>query len=171
MRLNHIILAILINLVLSTHLAKADDLQDKQEPYKAAAQRVIDKCWAISQDDRDSGVTERMRYGTWDTARCLRDHILFLSETILFEGNQDKQTEVKTNLENIINGYGKLYWALGNENNACKTSCGTIEHITHNYVISHALGEILHDFYRKIDRYKADFPPIDTIKQEVKITP
>ncbi len=44
------------------------------EPINAKA--MIDTCWALSKEDRDSGVTGRMRSGSARTAGCLQNVIV-----------------------------------------------------------------------------------------------
>ncbi len=63
----------------SLSYAASDDMAEEGK-YEAMAQKAIDDCWAISQADRDSGNTQRMRAGNLDTALCMEEHIVHLSE-------------------------------------------------------------------------------------------
>ncbi len=128
----------------------ADNWQTKADK---AAQKVIDQCWAISQADRDSGVTSRMRHGSLQTALCIEKHILFLSSTVLYKGDKEAQNRVKSSLEEIHKGVGKLYWDLHNSHAACQPSCGSMYTILHNGETAHVMEKILRDFYRKIAEF------------------
>lgn len=151
MRLNHIIPAILISLVLSIHAAKAEDLQGKQEPYKVAAQRMIDKCWSISKEDRDSGVTERMREGSQNTTTCFEDHIIELSKTYLYPNNPEQIAQLQKDLDDIGRGYYGFYWGLFNEIEPCRGHCGTMNHIFADGRYAHLLEDMVKSIYLQLE--------------------
>lgn len=126
------------------------------------AQQIIDACWAESQDDRDSGVTLRMRQGTTDSVHCMRDHILSLSKNTLFKNNPDMQTEIEESLNAVISDVGRLYWNLNNSHDVCTESpCGTMYTLFHNESVAKVMENILRDFYQKIAEYEYHYQVMD----------
>ncbi len=136
----------------SSSLSYASD--EGRELAKEKAQKAIDACWAISQEDRDSGVTGRMRSGALDSALCMEEHTLMLSETVLFKNNKQAQAEVKESLEKITDGTGRLYWLLHNSHDGCGGACGSMYQILHNSQVAKEMEEVVRDFYIKIEDYK-----------------
>lgn len=127
------------------------------EQVKEKAQKAIDTCWAISLEDRDSGVTTRMRSGALDSALCMEKHIVELSQKYLFKNNPDKVQRVKEDLEKFRSGYGHLQWMLYNEIDSCfegiNAGCGTMYHSVHNSAYAKSLEDVILRFYGQIEAY------------------
>lgn len=129
---------------------------------KKQANKVIDECWAVSQDDRDSGVTLRMREGTLVTANCLRDHIVSLSKDVLFKNNAEQQANIETSLNELMQHAGRIYWDLNNDHDVCKeSSCGTMYTVIHNMSVARMLEKIVTDFYQQIAEYNYHYKFFD----------
>jgi len=126
------------------------------EEKNAAAQKAIDACWAVSQEYRDSGVTAKMREGHLNTALCMEDHIIYLSENYLYKDRPKLVDETKERLEMLRAGYGRIYWNLFNSHDECRTilGCGTLYHIFHNNYYAVMLESIIKDHYLQIEKYE-----------------
>lgn len=112
------------------------------------AQKLIDACWAISQQDRDSGVTSRMRQGALNSVLCLEDVIADQAEAFKFPLD-----DVRANLEKIRFGVGRLYWDIYNGHPGCKPSCGTFFHVVHLPPIGDVLEEIIRTMISQRQQY------------------
>ncbi len=110
------------------------------------AQALIDACWAISLEDRSSGVTGRMRHGAAKTVRCLEDVILDQVEILFPDGEYLSREQAKQKLDALAEAVQTMYWSIYNENIACDPSCGTMWHPMH--LASHA--QILEQMIRDI---------------------
>lgn len=133
--------------------------EDHSAQAEKAAQKIINACWTLSEEDRDSGVTARMREGTLNTALCMKKHILALSKQVLFKDDPLIQKDVAEDLDKIHHGVGGLYWNLHNSHDSCSQNpCGTMYHVLHNGALAHTMEDILRDFYQKIysDDYYSD---------------
>ncbi len=156
----------LILLFLFPSVAQAAE-KNKSEEH---AQKIINSCWATSEENR-KGSTAKIREGTLKSALCMKEHIIFLSETILFKDDKKIQKEVENALENIKFGTGRLYWHLNNSHEYCGSSpCGTMYTIFHNNEVAHAMEDILRDFYQKIEEYNRHYQSIDSISKLYKQT-
>ncbi len=150
-------LSIFLICSLFSSVAQASD-QNTFDKAEQEAQKVIDACWAISQEDRNSIDNSRARKGILNSALCMRDHIIYLSETVLFKGDSETQQEVEDSLQKIKVGTGQLYWHLNNNHKRCtKSFCGTMYYSSHNSTTARAMENILKDFYRKIAEYNDDY--------------
>ena len=92
------------------------------------AKPLIDACWALSKEDRDSGVTGRMRSGSARSIGCLEGVIHDQAEALFDEETLDS-LKLKEQLIKLRKGYQILYWALYNEHSACglpRMACGTM---------------------------------------------
>lgn len=108
------------------------------------AQKIISECWSISEKDRDSGVTSRMRSGSINTSICLKDQILLISIR-LFENKYYLRQEMISDLEILSRITGRFYWGLYNQLNSCIPFCGTIYHTFHAVMIARMFEGILRD--------------------------
>lgn len=120
----------------------------------ARAQKVIDACWAISQEDRDSGVTSRMREGGLKSALCLQEHIIMLAKTELFTESPEISEQIEQKFHNLHAAYASFYWDLYNSIDPCSAWCGTENHVVHNGEYAHLLEKIVRDVYQQMERYK-----------------
>ncbi len=101
-----------------------------REPFEPIdAEALIDACWAISREDRDSGVTARMRSGGLKTGLCLEDVIVSQAKE-MFETDDLERIKVREKLDQLRNSYGGLYWSIYNEHNGC-SPCGTHGQVLH----------------------------------------
>lgn len=125
-----------------------------QARAQARAQKVIDACRAISQEDRGSGVTSRMREGTLNTALCMEEHIIMLAKTELFKESPEISEKIEQGLEDLRFAYGRFYWDLYNNTDACMPLCGTFHHVRHSGKYALLLEGILFDCYQEIEIYK-----------------
>lgn len=138
----------------SSSSISAEDMNHKRLAEQKA-QQAIDACRELSEEDRNSGVTSRMRLGAQESSKCVKDHILELSRNVLFKDDPDTQREVEESLQKINDGVGRLYWLLHNEHQACRGGfgCGTMYTSFHNSAKAEYMETILQDFYQKIAEY------------------
>ena len=120
---------------------------------QAHAQEIIDACWAISEDDRASGNTPRMRYGALDSALCMENLILKLVSKYLHKNNPEILKDFQDNLQKLRMGYGRIIWDLYNDHDGCDFSCGTMYHVFHNGYYAHLMEEILKTTVNQIIEY------------------
>lgn len=123
---------------------------DVEAPYKIAAQKIIDKCWAMSEEEISSGVTSRMRQGTLDSAQCLKDHIILLAEKYLYPQSPELIDQTKQDLTQAAAAYSGLYWNLYNQMDSCRPSCGTMHYVRSDAAYAYLLQNILSDIYRQM---------------------
>lgn len=153
-----IIILLFSLLALSSCAHSGRDYDAENRRAQDRAQEAIDACWAISLEDRNSGVTSRMRQGTLESALCMKEHIIYLSENVLFKDQPEVQSEVKDSLENIKKGTGRLYWHLHNSHEYCGLSpCGTMYTMFHNSQFAEQMENIIYDFYQKISYYNQHY--------------
>ena len=115
------------------------------EPFESInAKAYIDKCWSLSKEDRDSGVTGRMRSGTMKTVHCMHD-VIVEQASEMFEPDVLSPQEVKDKLLKIIKAYGSLYWAIYNSHKRCDRFCGTDKHVYHLSAYTSLLEKIIRD--------------------------
>lgn len=107
------------------------------------AEALVAQCWAISQEDRDSGVTSRMRQGTANTIDCFAEEIV-RHATAFFRTRSEEQ--IRQLVEDIGMPYAEFYWVMYNENVGCEPSCGTVYHVFH----VGALSALFEDMLRKL---------------------
>ena len=132
--------------------------QDTKEEADRHARKIIDACWAMSEKDRHSGVTSRMRKGALDSALCMENHIIALAEQYFFPDSPDLVEETKKDLKDLRSGYGHFYWNLFNSLDSCYTKeqgvrCGAENHIVHNSKYADLLEDVLRDCYHQLYRY------------------
>ena len=82
------------------------------------AEPLIDACMALSKEDRNSGVTTRMRSGSARSIACLEGVIRDQAEALFDEETLDS-LKLKQQLARIAEGYQALYWAIYNKHRAC----------------------------------------------------
>jgi hypothetical protein len=92
--------------------------QDWQE---IDAEPLIEQCWAISESDRDSGVTARMRQGTSETIECLQEEIV-RHATAFFKSRNEE--EIRQSLWVMGKSYADLYWVMYNEHRGATSDAG-----------------------------------------------
>jgi hypothetical protein len=117
------------------------------------AQALIDACWAISLEDRSSGVTGRMRHGAAKTVRCLEDVILDQVEILFPDGEYLSREQAKQKLDALAEAVQTMYWSIYNENIACDPSCGTYWHDLHLHGNAHILEHMLREIVRVRNMY------------------
>lgn len=123
---------------------------DASPPYEMAAQRVIDKCWTISEKDRNSGVTSRIRNGTQESSKCMEQHILEIARTTLYPKSPELVEATQKDLKNISTYYSGLYWNLYNRMSVCSPYCGTMHHARSDGSYVSLLSDIIKDIYLEI---------------------
>jgi hypothetical protein len=84
---------------------------DKSAWQQIDADALVEGCWALSKEDRDSGVTQRMREGTSRTLDCLKDEIVRQGSEF-FDPQVTGEAETRQILDEISTPYGKLYQGL-----------------------------------------------------------
>ena len=94
-------------------------------------QAIIDACWAVSKEDRESPVSERWRDGHLKTALCLENKIIDLLDTADVGKSFLTREQAREELKNLRFSAGRLYWMIYNDNDHCGLSCGTIWHSQH----------------------------------------
>lgn len=140
----------------------SSDVSASDDAYKRAAQQkaqqAINSCWAISEKKRASVNTNKQRSGILDSALCMEDHIIELSEKYIFPESLDLVLETKKDLEKIRAGYGRFYWNLYNTHNACDqpTGCGSAFHTMHNSFYAKLLEGMILNCYEQIEEYGLD---------------
>ena len=112
------------------------------------AQALIDACWAISLEDRSSGVTARHREGALNSVLCLEEVILDQVEILFPDGEYLSREQAAEKLERLRFAVGSLYWSIYNENIACDPSCGTIWHPLHLHANARVLEQMIRDIVR-----------------------
>ena len=148
------LLSLLCFLVTEPSHARSDNWQ---EIAKEKAQKAIDACWAISEEDRNTGSTILHRKGHLDTALCMEEHIVEISEKYFFKNDPEKVQRVRDDLEKFRFGYGHFHWMLYNEIDQCfeneRPGCGTMYHVFHNNKYARALEPVVHNVYRQLKHY------------------
>ena len=145
---------ILVLLVLTAAVASSHAKAGGNEPFEPIdAKALIDACWAISQDKRDSGVTALMRQGGAMSVRCLKDVILDQAQAML-EPQVLSRRQVKEKLDKIGNAYGSLYWSIFNEHRKCSRWCGTDRHVYHLARYGGLLEKIIQDMVNERNEVK-----------------
>lgn len=118
------------------------------------AQALIDACWAISLEDRSSGVTARHRKGILESVLCLEQAILDQVEILFPDGEYLSREQAAEKLERLRFAAGSLYWSIYNENIACDPSCGTYWHDLHLHGNAHILEHMLREIVRVRNMYR-----------------
>ena len=120
------------------------------------AQPLIDACLALSKEDRDSGVTARMRSGGARSIGCLQGVIRDQAEA-LFDEESLNSLDLEEQLTKIRKGYQTLYWAIYNDHRACRfprMECGTFYHVFHLGEHSSLLEKIIRDMVEQRNEYR-----------------
>ena len=120
------------------------------------AQPLIDACWALSAEDRDSGVTARMRSGGARSIGCLEGVIRDQAEA-LFDEETLNSLNLEDQLTKIAKGYQTLYGAIYNRHTACglpRMECGSFYHVFHLGKHSYLLEEIIRDMVKQRNEYR-----------------
>ena len=108
------------------------------------AESIIDRCWSISREDWSSGVTARLRNGYLTTALCLEKEIV-RNASHLSKGSELDVQSLRKKMKDLRFLYGRFYWDLGNENQACLPWCGTENKVTHNLKLALLYERILRE--------------------------
>ena len=114
------------------------------------ADAIINNCWLTSEEDRDSGITSRMRNGTIDSAMCIRKQIVNNAAALFHESTYSEE-DIDQHMELLSEGIQKFYWKLYNERVDCDhpTGCGTLYHVFHVGEIARVYESILRDVISK----------------------
>ena len=147
-----IVFLFLFTLCIFCNFAQAAQ-QDINPAQPTAAQQIIDACWALSEDNRASGNTPRMRTGALDSALCMEDAILSLVSRYLNKNDPDILSQYREDLDKIRAGYGHMMWNLYNDHDGCHAGCGTLFHVFHNDFYAHLLEDILKKTVKQIQDY------------------
>jgi len=115
------------------------------------AEPLIERCWAVSRDDRESGVTVRMGHGTADTIGCLESEIVRHATAFFATKNVE---EIRNLISNLDKSYAEFYWIMYNENKGCDPSCGSIYHMIHVGALASLLEDILRDLVSQRNSYQ-----------------
>ncbi len=86
-------------------------------------QAVIDACWAVSKEDRESPVTERWRDGHLKTALCLENKIFDLLDTLRFGEFTINREESERDLKKARNALGMIYSMIYFDSDYCAPNC------------------------------------------------
>lgn len=121
------------------------------EPIDSEA--MIEKCWALSKEDRDSGVTGRMRSGAANTIGCLEKVVLDQLQPLFPDGKYMSRKQAREHLDRIRIGVQKLYWSIYNEHVGCDPFCGTIYQVFH----LSPNARILEDMIRALVRQRKEY--------------
>lgn len=108
--------------------ANGGPVGDSWEEINADA--LVAHCRAISRQDRDSGVTSRMRAGTLKTVECLKDEVVRQAAALIDPEVMDA-VEIRETVESLSWSYMTLYWSVYNDRRVCSPTCGTIYHTFH----------------------------------------
>ena len=112
------------------------------------ADALIEKCWSISKEDIESGVTARMRGGSARSAKCLQDVILDQVE-VMFDPKTLTRKEAFEKLQLISEGVQTLYWSIFNQHRKCRRWCGTDRHVYHLAHYADLLEHMIRDMVRE----------------------
>lgn len=115
------------------------------------AEALIAQCFAISQEDWDSGVTSRMRQGTANTIYCIEEEIVRHATAFFATRNEE---EIRQLIADIGGSYAQFYWIMYNENKGCDPSCGTVAHLFHLSAVSALLKDILRNLISQRNEYQ-----------------
>lgn len=123
---------------------------------KKHAQKIIDACYQISEDDRGSGVTSRMLDGSYNTIDCLEKKIKAMSK--LYLNNEKAIEKFNDSLSNIIKNQFIMVRLYSQNHIGCHP-CGTQ---THLYAAGHvmwylndAIENMMIEAYEYPETYKA----------------
>lgn len=155
MRAFILIAALFLNACAHSSAAPEHDFHARAQ---SDAQTIIDACWAISQDDRDSGVTSRMREGGLNTALCMEHAFLDLISKHMNKDDAEAQKRYADNIETLRMSYGRIIWDLYNDHDGCDPMCGTMFHVFHNGVYAHLLEDLLLQTSQQIVDYELAEP-------------
>ena len=124
-----------------------------QEKTQAHAQKIIDACWAISEEDRanpDFGIIDRGHYAT---AQCLEDHYikLFLIKDSYYLKKQ--KSEIRNQFQNLRKIYTDLYidiidipsfFESGYTSNSANTE--------YSLLLENILSDLIYEIHRTDDK-------------------
>ena len=122
-------------------------------PANPEAQKIIDGCWKISQEKRDSGVTPEMREGAADTVACLEKAIVDQTE-ILFDAQTQSRKEAQGQIDRLREAYEGYYDALLNHNRGCAPDCGSENQPGPNIEYAKLLEKMLRDMFDVREEYE-----------------
>jgi hypothetical protein len=137
-------LLIALGLPLAAGAASPDWAEIDPEP-------LIDRCWSISQEDRDSGVTVLMSQGAANTIDCLEEEIVRHATAFFKTKNEE---EIRQLVSDLDKPYAEFYWVMYNENKGCEPSCGSMYHMFHVGALASLLENILRDLVSQRNYYE-----------------
>lgn len=83
------------------------------ESAQERTEAAIEACWALSEAERDSGVTSEMRHGTVVSARCLEGVLQDELRGLLADATLER-LDLPSQIEALRNSYESIYWELYN---------------------------------------------------------
>jgi hypothetical protein len=134
--------------------ASAAAQSEKPAWQKIDADALVSGCWALSKEDRDSGVTQRMREGTARTLACLEAAIIRQGGEF-FDPQVMGEAETRQVLDEISAPYGKLYWAMAAGHKGCIAGgCGTVQQVVPVLALARLFESVLRDLVAQRNRYE-----------------
>ncbi len=131
---------------------KPTDAAKEETPLQAAvrhdAQKIIDACWAISLEDRDSGVTARMKSGTYRTIDCLTTQISSISKDYI--KNSDNRTEFLRELQVYTSSGYTLYNHIFLSHSGCQP-CGSFYNVAYTAHVANLLEQIIYTMFAQAE--------------------
>jgi hypothetical protein len=119
------------------------------------AQKLIDACWAISEEELASISNSEMRKGLSMTVGCFHEVIIEQSKAF-FEPEYLEEAQIKKHLHQLEEGYKGVYWWFYNGHKGCRIiglSCGTMHHQIPSRYYTRILEEIIRDIASQRNRY------------------
>ncbi len=135
--------------------APAAAQSEKPAWQKIDADALVSGCWVLSKEDRDSGVTQRMREGTARTLACLEATIIRQGAGF-FDPQVMGEAETRQVLDEISAPYGKLYWAMAAGHKGCIAGggCGTVQQVVPVLALARLFESVLRDLVAQRNRYE-----------------
>ena len=135
-----ILLAVLISFFFASPArAEEDEYSVKREKAEKHTQKIIEACEAPSREDWDSGVTSRMREGSYKKIECLTKEINSIAKTIL---HPDEVKEFSEYVDKYTENSYYIYNTIHNSNKSC-TPCGTMYHVLYLGDVTEVLENLL----------------------------
>ena len=114
------------------------------ESAQERTEAAIEACWALSQADRDTGVTSQMRHGAVVSARCL-EGVLQDELRGLLDDNTLARLDLPSQIEALRDSYGSIYWELYNGGRRNSTEWrGTVYQVFHVAAYASLLEDLIH---------------------------
>jgi len=124
--------------------AENDEPSPEGNKTEAEIRAVIDACWAVSEEHRNSPNVDTMNQGHELSANCLLKKIYKIARP-LYENDDDFLKYYAEPLERTYRGLFDLLFGLNQKNKFCPSKCGTIE----TNIIYNQLAFFYADIYRQ----------------------